>query len=180
MENKTVSYSKLTGSFQKILPLVDDLADALGVILIVALALSLWIFIYCFQLQQLSLIISLMLSGLTLLPSLVLSRIWYALESLKDIPKVAEEIIDDVTDETAQSWHATKSGKKGALNFFRQVKKLFEIRTLLNSADDIMGQYFSIGPLVNPFYLFLSALSFLGLFFLVVTSVILALLTVIF
>lgn len=178
MENKTVNSSKLKSAFQKILPLVDDLADGLRIVLLISLALSLWVFIYCFQLHQVSLISSLVISGLTLLPSLILSRIWYALESLKDIPKVAEEIIEDVTDEAAQSWHSVKAGKKNALNFFGQAKKLFEIRTLLNSADDIIGQYFSIGPLVNPFYLFLSALSFLSLFFLFVVGMILGLLSV--
>ncbi len=180
MENKTVNDSKLKEAFQKILLLVDDLADGLRLVLLISVVLSLWIFIYCFQLHQVSLITSLMISGLTLLPSLILSRTWYALENLKDIPKVAEEIIDDVTDEVAQSWHHVKSSKKGALNFFGQAKKLFQIRTLLNSADDIIGQYFSVGPLVNPFYLFLSALSFLGLFFLFVMGVILGLLSVFF
>ena len=178
MENKTVNYSKLKEAFQKILPLVDDLADGLRFVLLISVALSLWIFIYCFQLHQVSLITSLVISGLTLIPSLILSRIWYALENLKDIPTVAEEIIDDVTDEAAQSWHLAKSGKKGALNFFGQAKKLFEIRTLLNSADDIIGQYFSIGPLVNPFYLLLSAFSFLGLFFLFVVGGILGVVSV--
>lgn len=146
--------------------------------LLISIVLSIWIFIYCFQLQQISLILSLIIGGLTLLPCLILSRIWYALEKLKDIPKVAEEIIDDVTDEVAQSWHQVKGSKKGALNFFGQAKKLFEVRALLNSADDIIGQYFSIGPLVNPFYLFLSALSFLGLFFLFVVGAVLGLLAV--
>lgn len=180
MENKPINENKLKDAFQQILPLVDDLADGLRVVLLISVALSIWVFIYCSQLHQLSLISSLVISGLTLLPSLVLSRIWYALESLKDIPTVAEEIIDDVTDEAAQSWHLAKTGKKGVLNFFGQAKKLFEIRTLLNSADDIIGQYFSIAPLVNPFYLFLSVLSFLGLFFLFVAAVILGLLSMFF
>ncbi len=180
MENKTVNESKLKEAFEKILPLVDDLADGLRLVLLISVILSLWVFIYCFQLHQLSLISSLVISGLTLIPSFILSRIWYALESLKDIPKVAEETIDDVTDEVAQSWHLARSSKKGALNFFGQAKKLFEIRTLLNSADDIIGQYFSIGPLVSPPFLFLSALSFLGLFFLFIVAAILGLLTVFF
>jgi hypothetical protein len=158
--------SKLKKSFQRLLPLVDDLADALGVLLLISLSVAIWIFIYAFHLQKFSLIITISVSVLTLLPILILLRFWFALENLKDIPKIAEEMIDDVTDDVAQSWHAAKSGKKGALNFFGQAKKLFEIRAILNSADDIIGQYFSIGPLVNPFYLFLGVLSFIGLFFL--------------
>ncbi|OQK16524.1 hypothetical protein AU255_01055 [Methyloprofundus sedimenti] len=63
-----------------------------------------------------------------LLAILILSRFWFALVSLKDIANIAQALIDDA----ARSWHAAKSGKKDALNFFAQAKKLFEIRTILN------------------------------------------------
>ncbi len=178
MTEETSTNSKLIDAFQKILPLVDDLADGLGVLLLISTAFCLWIFLYCFQLQYFSLIVCLTISGLALVPILILSRIWFALENLKDIPKVAEDLIDDVSDDAAQSWHAIKSGKKGALNFWGQAKKMFEIRSILNSADDIIGQYFSIGPLVNPFYLFLSALSFVGLFFIVMLGGLLGVLAI--
>ena len=179
MTTEFSTIDKLKESFQRLLPLVDDLADGLGVLLLISLAITIWIFVYLFHLQHFSLTMSLAGSGLALIPILILSRFWFALESLKDIPKIAEEMIDDVTEDAAQSWHAVKSGKKGALNFFGQAKKLFEIRSILNSADDIIGQYFSIGPLVNPFYLFFGVLSLLGLFILFLTGGVLGLLSVI-
>ncbi|NOQ65157.1 MAG: hypothetical protein GQ582_11660 [Methyloprofundus sp.] len=179
MTDKISDPNKLQQAFQKILPLVDNLADALRTVLLIALAVSIWVFIYCFKLQQFSLVTSLIVSGLTLIPSLILSRIWYALESLKDIPSVAEDMLDDVTDTAAQSWHAVKSGKKGAFNIWGQAKKLFEIRSLLNSADDVIGQYFSIGPLINPFYLFLSVLAFIGLFIVILAGIILAVISLV-
>jgi uncharacterized membrane protein YcjF (UPF0283 family) len=179
MTTETSTIDKLKESFQRLLPLVDDLADGLGMLLLISLAVIIWIFVYLFHMQQFSLFMSLGVSGLAVLPILILSRFWFALESLKDIPKIAEEMIDDVTEEAAQSWHAVKSGKKGALNFLGQAKKLFEIRSILNSADDIIGQYFSIGPLVNPFYLFFGVLSLLGLFVLFLTGGVLVLLSVI-
>jgi len=170
---------KLKQSFQRLLPIVDDLADGLGVLLLISLALMLWIFVYMFYLQHFSLVMSLVISGIALFPVLILSRLWFALESLKDIPKIAEEMIDDVTEDAAQSWHAVKSGKKGALNFFGQAKKLFEIRSILNSADDIIEQYFNISPLVNPFYLFFGVLSFIALFFLFMAGAILGVIAVV-
>ena len=166
MSTDSSSYSKLKDSFQRLLPLVDDLADGLGILLLISLAVTIWIFFYLFRLQHFSLLMSLGICSLTLIPILILSRFWFALENLKDIPKIAEEMIDDVTEDAAQSWHAVKSGKKGALNFFGQAKKLFEIRSIINSADDIIGQYFSIAPLVNPIYLFFGILSLFGLFIL--------------
>lgn len=176
---ETSTLSKLKHTFQQLLPLVDDLADALGVLILISAGIIGWVFYYLFQIHHFSLAISLGVSALSLLPILVLSRFWFALESLKDIPTVAEEMIDDVTDDVAQSWHAVKSGKKGALNFFGQAKKLFEIRSILNSADDIIGQYFSIGPLVNPFYLFLGVLSLFSLFFLFMAGVVTGVLSLI-
>lgn len=177
MPKEATSLNKLKQSFQRLLPLVDDLADGLGVLLLISIAVMIWIFVYLF-LHHFALAISLGISGLALLPILILTRFWYALENLKDIPVIAEELIEDVTDDVAQGWHAAKSGKKGALNIFGQAKKLFEIRSILNSADDIIKQYFSIGPLVNPFYLFLGVLSFIGLFFVFVAGIILAILSV--
>jgi ABC-type multidrug transport system fused ATPase/permease subunit len=179
MSIEPATLKKLKQSFQRLLPLVDDLADGLGVLLVISIISMVWIFGYFFYLKHFSLTLSLGITGFALLPILILSRFWYALESLKDIPVIAEELIEDVTEDVAQGWHAAKSGKKGALNFLGQAKKLFEIRSVLNSADDIIKQYFSIGPLVNPFYLFLGVLSLVGLFFVFVTGAILAILSIV-
>lgn len=170
MSTESSSLSKLKHAFQQLLPLVDDLADALGILLLISIAMLMWMYFYLFHLQSFSHFLSISICVISLLPILILSRFWFALESLKDIPTVAERMIDDVTDDVAQSWHAVKSGKKGALNFVGQAKKLFEIRSIINSADDIIEQYFNIGPLINPFYLFLGALSFIGLFFVLFTG----------
>lgn len=165
--------------FQRLLPLVDDLADGLGVLLLISIAMTLWFFVYLFHLQQASLTFSLGVCGVALLPTLMLSRFWFALENLKDIPNIAEELIDDVTEDIAQSWHAVKSGKKGALNIWGQAKKLFEIRSILNSADDVFEQYFSIAPLINPFYYFLGILSLIALFFLFITGILLGIISIV-
>ncbi len=175
-ESSTIE--KLQTVFQRLLPLVDDLADALGILLLMSLAMIVWVFVYFFHLHGFSLLMSLGVVGLAIIPVLILTRFWFALENLKDIPKIAEEMMDDVTEDVAQSWHAIKSGKKGALNFFGQAKKLFEIRSLLNSADNILEQYFSIGPLVNPFYLFFGVLSLFALFVVFFTGIVLGLFSV--
>ena len=83
-----------------------------------------------------------------------------------------------VTEDVSQSWHAVNTGKKSALNFFGQVRKLFEIRSLLDSASDVMKEYFNIIPLINPFYLLFAVLSFASLFFIFVTGLILALISI--
>ncbi len=168
----------LRNTFEQLLPLVDDLADALGLLILISITIIAWIFVYLFHIQGIAIIWAAGLSFFALIPVLILCRFWYALESLQNIPEIAEELIDDVSEDVSQGWHAAKSGKKSALNIFGQIKKLFEIRTLINSAGEIMQDYFNISPLINPFYLFFSVLSFTSLFFIFVTGLILAFISI--
>ena len=177
-EQDDASLVKSRNTFEQILPLADDLADALGVLLLVSCGIIIWIFFYLFHLQGMAIIWAMGLSAIALIPVLILWRFWNALESLQNIPEAAVELIDDVTEDVSQSWHAVNTGKKSALNFFGQVRKLFEIRSLLDSAGDIMKEYFNIIPLINPFYLLFAVLSFASLFFIFVTGLILVLISI--
>jgi hypothetical protein len=95
------------------------------------------------------------------------------------MPSIIDELVDDVTDGASQRWNAVKSGKKAAFNVIGQAKKLFQIRSLLNSAGDVFEQYISIGPLINPFYLLLAVLSLIGLLLLMIVGGVLAIITLI-
>ena len=119
-----------------------------------------------FYLQSYALKTALIVTALTALPWMFLLRIWVALTSLKDIPKIAERLIGNATEDIVQTRHGDKSGKKGALNVIDQAKKLIEIRSLLSNADDILAQYFNIGILINPLSLILGILSLITLFLL--------------
>ncbi len=164
------SLNKIQHIIRKILPLVDDVADALGLFLLLSLLTIGWIFSYLFYLQHFSLALSLSIAGCALLPCLILARIWFALENLKDIPDIIEEFGEDVSESATESLQAVKSGKKGAFNIIGQARKLFQIRSLLSSGNEIFSQYFSIGPLINPFYLFFGVLSLISLFFMLIAG----------
>lgn len=174
LKHDASSLQKFKILLQKILPLVDDVADALGSFLIVCLIAIAWIFINLYLLRQFSLVISLSLTACTLLPWLIVVRIWFALENLKQIPEQLSELAGDVSENTSASFRAVKSAKKGLFNVLRQARTLFQIRTLLSSGSELMEQYFSIGPLVNPFYLILAVVSLITLFFILIAGVILA------
>lgn len=164
------SLKKIHHIIQKILPLVDDVADALGLFLLLSLIVIGWIFAYLFYLNDYSLTLALSISGCALIPCLILARIWFALENLKDIPNIVGELSEDVSESATESWQAVKSGKKNTLNIIGQARKLFQIRTLLRSGNEIFSQYFSIGPLINPFYLFFGVISLISLFFLLIVG----------
>jgi hypothetical protein len=162
---------------RKILPLVDDVADALGVSLLISVITIGWIFIYLYYLQHFSFALALGIAGCALLPCLVLIRVWFALENLKNMPEIIGDLVEDVSESASESWKTVKSGKKGVLNVVGQARKLFQIRSLLGSAGDIFEQYTSIGPLINPFYLFFAVLSLISLFFLLIVGCILAIIS---
>jgi hypothetical protein len=168
------SLKKIHQIIQKILPLVDDVADALGLFLLLSLIIIGWIFAYLFYLNDYSLILALSISGCALIPCLILARIWFALENLKDIPNIVGELGDDVSESASESWQAVKSGKKGAFNIVGQARKLFQIRSLLSSGQEIFAQYLSIGPLINPFYLFFGVISLISLLLMLIAGSVLA------
>jgi hypothetical protein len=69
MSEEASTLSRLKQSFQLLLPLVDDLADALGLLLMISLAVIIWVFIYLFHLHHFSLSMSLGVSFLSLITS---------------------------------------------------------------------------------------------------------------
>ncbi len=174
-QSETIQQRLLT-MFQNLLPLVDDVADKLGVLLIISFATLAWIFYSIHYLQDFSLKTASTGCIIAALPWILLLRFWFALSSLKDIPKVAEQLIDDVSEDAGQAWHAVKSGKKGALNIIGQAKKLLQIRSLLSNADDILEQYFNIGILINPISLIFAIFSLISLFVLFLLGALLAVL----
>ncbi len=94
------------------------------------------------------------------------------------MPDTINDLVEDVSDETSETIQAVKSGKKGVFNVIGQTRKLFQIRTLLKSGSDIFEQYFSIGPLINPFYLLFAVLSLICLSILLIAGSILAIISV--
>lgn len=168
MENQTQSADQgqqqnLPDLFAKLVPLVDGMADKLGLLLIFSLLVLVWIFVYLVYFYKASLVWSLFIATVAALPALMILRFWMVLESLKDMPNIAREIVEDVTEDVANTWKAVKSDKKGALNLVGQIRDLFEIKSLLSSAGDIFEQYFNVSILLNPFSLILGVLSLIGL-----------------
>ncbi|MCH9696583.1 MAG: hypothetical protein K0U68_00605 [Gammaproteobacteria bacterium] len=176
---KTASRSQLNSLLTRVLPIVDELADRLGVLLLASLVIIMWIFVYLHYLQNFSLVISASLVAICALPWLILLRIWFALENVKQLPENMKELADDVSESAGESFQTLKSGKRGFLNIIGQTRKLFQLRTLLNSGSELVGDYFSIGPLINPIYLILAVLSLICLFLLMMTGSFLAILSVI-
>jgi ABC-type multidrug transport system fused ATPase/permease subunit len=161
--------------FDKLVPLVDNVADAMRTTTLLGLLIIGWLFVWMFFLQSFSLTTSLVLLTIIAIPILILFRFWWALESLKDLPEIAQEMMDDVTDEAKETWRSVRSDKKKALNVLGQAKNMWEMKSLLGELDDVFAQYINIGTLVNPFSLILGIISLLSILLLGLIGVVLLL-----
>lgn len=153
---------KLFDLLNKLVPLVDNVSDGVRAIALLGVVAASWLFIWMFFIQHFSLKIVLIVSGALLLPSLVLLRFWWALEGVKDLPDIAEKMIEDVTDDVKSTWKEVREDRKKALSFVGQAKNLWETKALLGQLDDVFSQYLNFGILINPFSLLLAILSLLA------------------
>ena len=160
----------LLAIFNKLLPLIDNVSDGVRLIALIGVFVTLWLFIWMFFILHWSLLLVLVMAGVVCIPSLILLRFWWALEDLKDLPTIAEALMEEVTTEVKSGWNDVRANKKKALSFIGQAKNLWEMKSLLGQLDEVFSQYLNIGLLINPFSLLLAILSLLSIFVLLVFS----------
>jgi len=160
-DNRIQLDDKLFAQFDRLVPMIDNVADGLRTINLIGLGSLVGIFIWLFWVQGFSLKTTLITTLLLALPLLLLFRFWRVLESLKHLPDIASEAIEDVTDEVKQTWREVRSDKKQALNFIGQAKNLWQMRSLLGELDDWVAHYINFSLLLNPLALVLGVLSIL-------------------
>ncbi|WGZ94377.1 MAG: hypothetical protein QJT81_21815 [Candidatus Thiothrix putei] len=147
--------------FERLLPLVDSVADKVRFAALLGMGLDVWIFIWLFFLKGTSLTSALIVAGVVLLPLLILLRFWWALEELKDLPTIAGQMLDDAQGEITETVQGIRAGQVQKLGFLSSAKSLWSIGSLAGEARELIGSYLSIGTLVNPFSLILGVLSLL-------------------
>jgi hypothetical protein len=156
---------QLLSTFERLLPLVDSLADKLRL---------LWILGLCYYLKHFSLGITIIGGIAAILPTLILARFWWALEELKNLPEIAGDMVGDAKNELQESVQDIRTGKLPKLSFLSAGKSLWSVGALANVARDLMGSYLSVATLFNPFMLVLGALSFAGVYLLFFVGIVLA------
>lgn len=161
----------------KLVPLVDGMAGKLGLLLALSLLVLVWIFIYVLYFYKATLAWSILVLSLAGIPAFIVFRFWLALKSLTNIPNIAKEIVEDVSEDVTNNWKAAKSDKKGALNLVGQIRHLFQIKSLLASTGNIFEQYFNVSILLSPISLIVGALSLIGLGLLFFTGLCLAIIS---
>jgi hypothetical protein len=164
---------RLLALFERLVPLVDGLADTLRGVLIVGLLLLIWVGVWMAVLKHLALPLTLIVVSLTAMPLLILLRFWWSLEELKDLPDIAGHMMGDAQQEIKQSVQSFRAGNVTKLSFLSATKGLWSVSFMLREAKGMLGSYISITTLINPFMLILGVISLIFVFVLGLVSVVL-------
>ncbi len=176
MSSSPNSVSRARAALERLLPLAERLAGAIRAVSLLGLGAVSWLFVWLYFLRGSSLTTALIVSALAMLPVLVLVRFWWSLAELRELPRIMRTMRADLGEEVTGTLNSLRAGERGrTLGLIAQARRLFEVRSLLGQLDDVIGQYLSVGMLVNPLMLMLGVVSLLGVGLLVVVGVGLAL-----
>jgi len=165
---------RLLAIFEKLLPLVDTLADKLRLFLILGVLVAAWLVVWCFFLKHYSITVTIAVGIAAIAPTVILAQFWWALEELKNLPDIANLIAGDAKAELQESVQNIRAGKLPKLGFLSAGKSLWSVGAMATEARDLMGSYFSMATLANPFMLVFGALSFMSVFLLFLVGIVLA------
>lgn len=169
--------ARLLDTFERLIPLVDGISDSIRFAVLLGAGLAIWVFVWLFMLNDFSAKTAGVIAGISLIPALILSRFWWALEELKGLPDIVTEMIDDAKEDVQETVQSFRNGNVKKAGLFGSVKSLLSIRSILSEAEDMLGSYISISALVNPFWLILGIFSLIAVMILVLVGAILAFLT---
>lgn len=170
--NSTENKQRFLVLFERLLPLVDGIADKLRLVLVMGVLLIVWIGVWFAVIKHFSLTVTALVVGLSSLPLLILLRFWWALEELKDLPNIAGQMVGDAKNEIKASVQEIRAGKT-KLSFFSATKGLWSIGAILRESREFLGSYIGISTLINPFMLILGVASLCFVFLLLLTGVVL-------
>jgi hypothetical protein len=167
--------NRLVDILGRLLPLVDGVSDKVRFIALLGVGLDIWIFIALYLLMDVSLLGTLIVTGLALLPILLLLRFWWALEELKALPDTAERMMSGVKGEIREEVRRSRGPDRPNPGVLGSAKSLWSIGAMAAEVRDLAGSYIGIGTLANPLSLILGVLSMLFVFVLGVVAMVLLL-----
>lgn len=166
--------SELLAVFDKALPIVDGIADSIRNAMLLGLIVAVWIFCWVFFFNEWSLTVAIVLSVIVAIPALILSRFWWSLEELKNLPEIIDDMVDDAQGEIKEGVQQLRSGNADKVGLMGSVGKLWSLKLILGDARELLGSYISIGTLANPLSLMLGAMSLLAIIVLSFIGLVLA------
>ncbi len=164
---------RLLSIFENLLPIVDSLADKLRLLWILGVLVTAWLAVWCYFLKHYSLGIAVFAAIAAFLPTLILLRFWWALEELKCLPEISGQMLGDAKSGFQASVHNIRAGKTPKLGFLSAGKNLWSVGAMAIEARELVGSYFSLATLANPFMLVLGVVSIFSIFLLFFVGILL-------
>lgn len=150
---------QLIALVEKAVPLATALSAKIGTLVVMGGVATAWLFAYLFWFNGWGLWFSLITVSMVVVPLLILTRFYFSLKGLRDLPDALSALTDDVGDAVQALKQPQKGNKRQALNVKGSAGGLFELKSLLGNADEMLEQYVNIGALINPFSLILAVIS---------------------
>jgi hypothetical protein len=165
---------RLLSIFERLMPLVDSLADKLRLMVVLGLLVTVWLVVWCHFLKHYPLGITSVVGVAALLPTLILARFWWALEELKSLPDIAGQMVGDAKNGLQASVQNIRASKAPKLGFFGAGKGLLSVGAMAIEARELVGSYISVATLANPLMLVLGMISLASVFLLFLVGIALA------
>lgn len=165
---------RLLSIFERLLPLLDSVADKLRLLWILGVLVAGWLVVWCYQLKHYSLTVTIIVGVAAFLPTLILVRFWWSLEELKNLPEIAGQMLGDAKSGFQNSVQNIRAGKTAKLGFLSAGKNLWSIGAMAVEARELVGSYLSLATLANPFMLVLGIISVGWVFVLFLVGLVLA------
>ncbi len=137
--------------FERLLPVVDGIALSCRWACLLGGAAAAWIAVWLFRFTDVNPWLAGGVALLVALPVLVLLRIWWGVEELRQLPGTVATLVSDTRGSINARVSAIRAGEGGATRKLSgAVGELRQLGSLADEARDLLGAYVSIGTLVNP------------------------------
>lgn len=163
---------------QKLIPIADSLSIKLITYAIFGTLISIWLALFCYRLNGISLIYTSIISAISFVPPLILGLYYLKLQEVSELTQKLHDFSNN-TELSSQNFlnevkkiKEIKTEQINTFNLIKQGKRIYELIDVIKSAKDMLSQYISVGFLISPLTLLLLTGAFLGLGLLTVVFVI--------
>jgi hypothetical protein len=150
----------LMSLLQRLLPIVDGIADSFRFATLAGIGLVLWILYWMHFIHGFEPRTCFWVGGLISLPLLVLGHYWRGLADLQNLPRTVAELMADTRGEIQAQIQSLRSGESRP-GVVSAAGRLWEMRDLLGDLRALLGSHLQVGLLVHPLMLVLGLLSLL-------------------
>lgn len=164
----------LLSVFERLIPLVDGMANTLLTVIILGLVALAWVFVYLWYFQSINWYMAALVCAVAGAPVVILGWYWSSLQTLKTLPETLGEVMDDARSEVTAKVQGIRAASDVKKNRLGAVRGIWELGSILGELREVAGSYVQVSSLVNPMVLALVVLSLCGVGLLNFSAIVLA------